>query len=449
MNTILLSGGSGKRLWPLSNEVRSKQFLKIFRRPDGAQESMLQRMFRIINDVDESASVTIAASRDQVPLVHIQLNGKVSISAEPCRMDTFPAISLATAYLHDVLGKQEDDVVAVCPVDQYVEEDYFRLLKKMVDYAGTSDANLVLMGIEPDEPSEKYGYLIPASDTEISDVIFFREKPDLKTAESYIRQGALWNGGVFVYRLKYVLDIVRNMIGTDTYEEISRRYESFPKLSFDYAVAEKEQRVKVMRFSGKWKDLGTWNALTEAMSTPVSGNAVVVDCDNTHVVNELRMPLIAIGLNNLAVAATPDGILVTEKSFSHRLKDYVASQRPMYERREWGEYRVLDCGSQENGNGFLTKHLTIIAGKSLPCQKHSMRTEIWTVAEGTGKLFLDGKTSFLSGGSVAYISPGMWHAIKATTEMHIIQVQMGEDLSEDDTERTDLDWEARDNGSAP
>ena len=129
MNIILLSGGSGKRLWPLSNEVRAKQFLKIFKKADGSHESMVQRMYRMICEVDSGASVTIATSENQVSLINAQLGGKVGISAEPCRRDTFPAIALAAAYLHDVKGIPGNEAVVVCPVDPYVESDYFQMLE--------------------------------------------------------------------------------------------------------------------------------------------------------------------------------------------------------------------------------------------------------------------------------------------------------------------------------
>ena len=149
MNLVLLSGGSGQRLWPLSNDVRSKQFIKIFHRADGQLESMVQRVYRQIREVDPEASVTIATAKSQVSAIHNQLGEDVGISVEPCRRDTFPAIALSAAYLRDVRGISEDAPVVVCPVDPYVDNDYFEALKALNDRAAVSDANLVLMGIEP------------------------------------------------------------------------------------------------------------------------------------------------------------------------------------------------------------------------------------------------------------------------------------------------------------
>lgn len=442
LNIILLSGGSGKRLWPLSNEVRSKQFLKIFKKADGSHESMVQRMYRMIQEVDKDAAVTIATSENQVTSIRSQLGDSVGISIEPCRRDTFPAIALATAYLHDRQGVNANETVVVCPVDPYVESDYFQMLEKLSVQAAKGEANLVLMGVEPTYPSEKYGYIIPESKDQVASVETFKEKPDVPTAEKYIAQGALWNGGVFAYKLSYVLNIAEKIFGTADYQWLFDNYSTLTKISFDYAVVEKEAKIQVMRFAGQWKDLGTWNTLTEAMSDEVAGNAVAVDCSNTHVINELQIPLIALGVQNLAIAATPDGILVTDKKKSDKLKDYVADQRPMVEKRGWGEYQVLDYRIQPDGQNFLTKHLIIAPGEHISYQRHQHRSEIWTFVDGSGKLILDGKVKPVTRGEMAYIKPGTKHAIKADTELHIIEVQVGDELTEEDIERLEWDWDS-------
>lgn len=490
MNIILLSGGSGKRLWPLSNEVRSKQFLKIFRRPDGSKESMVQRMYRMIKEVDSNSNITIATSENQIPQITSQLGEDVNISVEPTRKDTFPAIALAVAYIHKKSDLGIDEPVIICPVDPYVERDYFECLKLLSDTVKESDGSsdtsntgnassasgaggdggdgLVLIGIEPTYPSEKYGYIIPASSAPISPVLSFKEKPDTATAEQYIKSGALWNAGVFAFKIGYLLEKSRSLLGTDDYDELLNRYADLEKISFDYAVAEKEKNIKVLRFKGSWQDLGTWNTLTEAMDEPVSGNAVAEDCIKTHVINELNLPLIAIGLKDAVVAATPDGILVSDKNASTQLKNILEKQkqkqkqgstmdnitnditdgimntimdRPMYERRNWGEYKVLDYKRHSNGENSLVKELIISAGEHISYQKHRHRTEIWTFTEGIGELIINGVTKTVSRGDVAIIKPGMEHAIKGITELHIIEVQIGDELTEDDIERLDWNWQ--------
>ena len=236
MNIVLLSGGSGQRLWPLSNEIRSKQFIKIFHRQDGLLESMVQRVYRQIRTVDPDAEITVATSRSQVSALHNQLGENIGISVEPCRRDTFPAIALAASYLHDIRGVSRKEAIVVCPVDPYVEVDYFRALEELGNYAAQSEANLVLMGIEPTYPSEKYGYIIPEEADQVSKVSVFKEKPDQRTAEKYISQGALWNGGVFAFKLDYVLKRAHELIDFTDYEDLYRKYDSLKKISFDYSV---------------------------------------------------------------------------------------------------------------------------------------------------------------------------------------------------------------------
>ena len=171
MNIILLSGGSGKRLWPLSNDVRSKQFIKLFKDDNGEYESMVQRVYRQITTVDPDAKITIATSKSQASAIKNQLGDNVGISIEPCRRDTFPAIALAAAYLHDELGVEDDEAVVVCPVDPYVDNTYYEVVEQLQKLAEEGNANLTLMGIEPTYPSEKYGYIMPLNGEKVSKVI--------------------------------------------------------------------------------------------------------------------------------------------------------------------------------------------------------------------------------------------------------------------------------------
>lgn len=338
MNIILLSGGSGQRLWPLSNEIRSKQFIKIFHTEDGGLESMVQRVYRQIREADPEAKITIATSKAQISSIHNQLGENVGISMEPCRRDTFPAIALAVAYLQDVQGVTGEEPVIVCPVDPYVEKDYFEALHRLEERAAQSAAHLVLMGMEPTYPSEKYGYIIPKTAENISPVEMFKEKPDKEQAAEYIRQGALWNGGVFAFRLNYVLQKAHELIEFTDYEDLLAKYETLQKISFDYAVVEKEPEIEVMRFAGTWKDLGTWNTLTEAMDSACVGEAVLNEtCRNVHVVNELDMPVLCMGLQDIVVAASPEGILVSDKEQSSYIKPYVSSftQQVMFAEKSW------------------------------------------------------------------------------------------------------------------
>lgn len=234
MNIILLSGGSGKRLWPLSNDVRSKQFIKLFKNND-VYESMVQRVYRQITTVDADAKITIATSKSQASAIKNQLGEKASICVEPCRRDTFPAIALAATYLHDEMGVAEDEAVVVCPVDPYVDNTYYEAVKSLQELAEQGGANLTLMGIEPTYPSEKYGYIIPESGENVSKVKEFKEKPDVETAKKYLTQSALWNAGIFAFKLGYLLDKAHSMIDFEDYRDLFNKYDTLTKISFDYS----------------------------------------------------------------------------------------------------------------------------------------------------------------------------------------------------------------------
>ncbi len=436
MNIVLLSGGSGKRLWPLSNDTRSKQFIKIFKTADRSYESMVQRVYRQILSVDASAAVTIATSKSQVSAIHNQLGTDVGISVEPCRRDTFPAIALAAAYLHDVQMIPEKESVVVCPVDPYVEQDYFEALKALGERAATSSANLVLMGIEPTYPSAKYGYIIPKDKENVSQVSVFKEKPDEETAKSYIASGALWNGGVFAFRLGYVLKRAHELIAFHDYRDLYEKYDTLTKVSFDYAVVEHESEIEVMRFGGMWKDMGTWNTLTEAMESPSIGKAILNDsCDNVHVVNELDVPVLCMGLKDVVVSASPEGILVSDKIQSSYIKPFVEeiNQQIMFAEKSWGSFRVIDIEE-----GSMTIKVTLNAGHKMNYHSHERRDEIWTVIDGQGRTIIDGVEKAVTAGDVIAMKAGTPHTIIADTPLQVIEVQIGMDISVGDKKKLDL-----------
>lgn len=437
MNIVLLSGGSGQRLWPLSNDIRSKQFIKIFHTADGELESMVQRVYRQIRTIDKDATVTIATSKSQVSAIHNQLGEDVGISVEPCRRDTFPAIALAAAYLKDVKGISEDEPVVVCPVDPYVEIDYFDALNDLGARAAISESNLVLMGIEPTYPSEKYGYIIPDTSSKISTVSMFKEKPTKEIAERYIAQGALWNGGVFAFRLGYVLNRAHALIDFENYEDLFNKYETLDKISFDYAVVEHEPQIEVMRFSGMWKDLGTWNTLTEAMDSHNVGEALFNEnCSNVHVVNELNLPVLCMGLKNIVVSASPDGILVSDKEQSSYIKPFVNTldHRVMFAEKSWGSFRVLDVG--ENS---LTIKVTLKAGNKMNYHSHERRDEVWTIISGSGRTIVDGMEQQVTAGDVITMQAGCRHTIIADSELEVMEVQLGREISVHDKQKFELE----------
>ncbi|WJH30912.1 sugar phosphate nucleotidyltransferase [Paenibacillus sp. CC-CFT742] len=447
MRSILLSGGSGKRLWPLSNDSRSKQFLKVLDGPEGNPESMVQRVWRQLNQSGLASQALIATSLPQVEILTSQLGDNVRLVVEPERRDTFPAIALAASYLYSVESVSLNETIAVLPVDPYVETEFFNVLSTLPGILDSSGAELALMGVVPTHPSEKYGYIIPDnSDTENSEyikVIKFQEKPCESDAAVMIEQAALWNCGVFAFKLGYLINLLIDMELPIQYDEMLKQYGRLQKISFDYQVVERADHIIAVPYDGFWKDLGTWNTLTEEMNGSVVGKGWITgDSFNTHLINELNVPVAILGLSNVVVAVSPDGILVSDKEASPRIKEIVKNedQRPMYEERRWGCYRVLDYTRNEAGSEVLTKRICISANKNLSYQYHLLRNEVWTVVSGTGELILDGQSREISQGDTVVIDRGMLHSVKALTELDIIEVQIGSQLIEEDIVRVATEW---------
>ena len=437
MNIILLSGGSGKRLWPLSNEVRSKQFIKLFKDENGEYESMVQRVYRQIATVDPDAKITIATSKNQASAIKNQLGEKASICVEPCRRDTFPAIALAAAYLHDELGVSREEVVVVCPVDPYVDNTYYEAVQKLQELAEAGAANLTLMGIEPTYPSEKYGYIIPENGDDVSKVKEFKEKPDTETAKKYLSQNALWNAGIFAFKLGYLVDKAHSMIDFEDYRDLFNKYNTLIKISFDYAIVEKEPSIQVMRYIGSWKDVGTWNMMAEVMTDQSKGRVILDEtCENTHVVNELNVPILCMGCKDMIVAASGDGILISDKQRSGYMKPYVEKieTEAKFAEKSWGTYTVIDIQP-----GAMTVKLSMRAGESLSYHMHNYREEVWTVVSGQGKAIVDGMEQLLRTGDVITIAAGCKHTVEALTPLDIIEIQLGEEISVSDKIKFDLD----------
>ncbi|MGU3473424.1 sugar phosphate nucleotidyltransferase [Paenibacillus sp. D51F] len=446
MKIILLSGGSGKRLWPLSNDLRSKQFLPLLKGLDGTAESMVQRVWRQLKQVGLAKGSYISTGRSQVEVLQSQLGYEVPIIVEPERRDTFPAIALAATYLYSIAGVPLNEVIAIMPVDPFVDDSFFDAFKVLEESVSLSEADLALIGVVPDHPSESFGYIVPATESSplLRKVNSFKEKPRREEAAALIEQGALWNCGVFAFRLDLIINLLISLNLPIQYDEMVKQYRKMPKNSFDYEVVEKLSNLVVIPYSGTWRDLGTWNTLTDEMEDRVIGKGIVTqDCKDTHLINELDIPITVMGLSGIVVAASPDGILVSEKSVSSRIKDVNGSQdqRPMFEERRWGSYKVVDYVKYDDGREVLTKRICIAEGKNLSYQYHTRRSEVWTITSGRGELILDGKHRELLPGDVVLVPAGMMHSVRAVTNLEMIEVQSGQELVEEDIVRLCMSWE--------
>lgn len=445
MKIILLSGGSGKRLWPLSNDARSKQFLRLLTAPDGSHESMIQRVVRQIKSAGLTDDIVVATGASQKDAIENQLGDSLSIVTEPCRRDTFPAILLACSYLASK-GTPADEPVIVMPCDSYTEATYFETIRRMADDVKAGAADIVLMGIRPTYPSAKYGYIVPTISVSNKGTCLpvkrFTEKPDVPTAEGLIAEGALWNGGVFAFRLGYLMDIAAKTVDDTSFTTLRAGYDKLTKISFDYAVVEKARSVAVEPYDGQWKDLGTWNTLTDELEHHIHGNVHAENSEGTYIINELELPLVCIGGKGLVVAASPDGILVSDRAQSENLKHLVdgIGIRPMYEERRWGEYKVIDSIQFPDGYCALTKQLTLRPGKHISYQLHNCREEVWTFINGDGEVVIDGERRPVRRGDVVNIPQGVRHALRANTDLTFIEVQRGHNLVEEDIIRFPFDW---------
>lgn len=435
MNIILLCGGSGQRLWPLSNTVRAKEFVPLLKVAEGRYESMLQRVYRQIRAADPQANVVVATGKRQVGTIRKQLGEGVAVCVEPCRRDTFPAIALAAAYLQKQ-GAARTEAVVVCPVDHYADDDYFLAVHRLAELVEVNNAKLTLMGVEPTHPSSKFGYIIPENDAPISRVRTFKEKPDQPTAAQYIQKGALWNCGVFGFKLGYLLDVAHFELDFEDFDDLQRNYARQTSISFDFAVVEKEPRIAVMRFAGRWKDVGSWKAFTEVMSAPAIGR-VLMDpgCRNTHVVNQLNLPVLCMGCEDLVVATSGDGILVSAKRASGRIQPYVEQLEgeARFAEKSWGSFTVLDVQP-----AATTIRINLMPGHRLAYHSHAHRDEVWTVLAGTGRTVVDGVQKPVGPGSVVALPAGCRHTILADTPLQVVEVQLGADINVSDKQKFEL-----------
>lgn len=445
MRIILLSGGSGQRLWPLSNSTRSKQFLRLLPSPDGGTESILQRVYRQLTEADLTKDITIASSAAQRDSITTQIGNDITLVSEPERRGTFPAIALAAAHLLYNEGCNKDEVAVVVPCDTYADNDYFETLQKVADTIKNDSAELALIGIKPTSASTKYGYILPAQKEHagVDMIKSFTEKPSRKRAEQLISKGALWNGGVFAFKLRFIEDIINRYIDADTFEQVQKNYCKLPAVSFDNEVTEKCHSVAVITYNGVWKDIASWKALSDELPDKHTGNIITGNgVENTTIINELELPVVCAGIKDAIVVAGYEGVLVCSKNASEDIKQYVekVATRPMFEERRWGTYKVINSTKYSDGFCTLTKELKLNAGCNISYQIHRHRDEVWTFVNGRGLLVIDGNVTEVTRGSVVHIKKGQLHAVRAITDLEFIEVQTGDILVEEDIERYAWEW---------
>lgn len=427
IHVILLSGGSGKRLWPLSNEIRSKQFLSVLPDGSGGTESMLQRVFRQLQAEFAEAHIVVATGEAQSEQIRSQVGPAVDIVSEPARRDTFPAIALSTTFLHDVCKASDEDVVAVLPIDAFAEQHYYATVRRMCSVVDSGAADLVLMGIAPASPSSRFGYMVRGAVHDgYAEIERFVEKPSEEEARKLIDAGALWNGGVFAFRLGYLMQIVRSHLGTRGFAQMLCDYPSLQKISFDYAVVEQAESIAMVPYDGPWKDLGTWDALAQEVSPAGVGRHMSVDSEGTLVINELNVPVVALGVDNLIIVANPDGVLVTAPEASNRLKPIAdqIQEPPRFEQCRWGSRTVLERTCTAHSVQHQTSRIDLVPDSQVSFSYGNEYAVYLICTEGEGHVGIDGTTRMMHRGDHIKVEGKKLVTIQSKPGMQLVETQL-------------------------
>jgi len=426
MRLVLLCGGSGTRLRPLSNDIRSKLFLDLLPAPDGGRESMIRRLSRQLDEAGMLPSALFVIRRGQTALLRNRIGGSGLVIPEPERRATYLAAALAAAYLHSALAAGPDEIVCVMPADPLVDASFFRAIARLPEALERTGARLALIGAPPAHPSGQFGYIVPSGPVPPggrAPVRRFVEKPAAPEAERLIRAGALWNCGVFAFRLKFMLESMAERGLPADYGKLQEMYGGLKADSFDREIAEREARSVVIRHDGLWRDLGSWEALAGELGEAVVGpGSISGDSRNAHVVNELHIPIHLIGVSNVIAAAGPDGILVADKAASGRVRDLLPpAGRPMYGEYAWGVRRVIhaDAPDGERREFALAK---LIPGAVRRMPEEAGASALITVIAGEGTLlWQDGSFTPLRRGTTVIVEAGEPCAFRTDAGMELLE----------------------------
>lgn len=456
---VILAGGSGTRLWPLSRQLNPKQFLKLF-----GDRTMFQQTLQRLEGLPCTPPIVVCSEEHRFlaaeQLREIGTEGAVII-LEPVARNTAPAIAIAA--LH-AMRKDENSLLLVLPADHLIAdpESFRQTVRNAIPEA--EKGRFVSFGIVPSRPETGYGYIRRGEKREMNawSVVSFTEKPDENTAKTYIESGEYWwNGGMFLFRAESYLAELRRL-APEIYDACSKAmehtskdldflrvrresFESSPSLSIDYAVMEKTEIASVVPLDSGWSDIGSWASLWEASKKNGEGNSLLGDVKTLGAKDcliraESRL-VAAIGVADLVVVETRDAVLVTHRDHVQKIKDLVEeirsngrhehlNQREVF--RPWGSYDSID-----NGHRYQVKRITVKPGEKTSLQMHHHRAEHWIVVAGTAQITLDDKTLLLSENESIYIPLGKRHALEnpGKIPLELIEVQSGSYLGEDDIVR--------------
>ena len=443
MKTIILAGGKGTRLWPLSREAMPKQFLRIF------DESLFQKTIKralMISKPEEVFVVTNQEYRfrvlDDLEELRVEIPEK-NVILEPKSKNTLPAICLA-------LRKAGKGKFAILPSDHIIEvnESYMTAFKVAEEI---SSRYLVTFGIEPKKPHTGYGYIKPGKKIgDAFEVEEFKEKPDLKTAEDFVKKGYLWNSGMFLFDSELFFEELSSYAAEmlKVFEDGEKAYEVIPEISVDYGILEKSRRVAVVPINVDWSDVGSFDAVYDYLDKDGDGNAIrgeVLTINSKRNLVIVKRLTAILDVDDLLLIDTDDALLVARKGSAEKVKDIYKFLKERKDKRveihrtafrPWGSYTLLE------ENGYKIKRITVKPGKRISLQRHYHRSEHWIVVKGTARIIVDGKEILLKKGESTFVPAGSLHRIEnpGKIPLEIIEVQIGEYLEEDDIERFEDDF---------
>ena len=454
-HAVILAGGSGTRLWPLSRLQLPKQFLTL-----NGGESMLDATVGRLSPVVNPEHALIITNEVHAGGEAYQALKDYRTICEPVGRNTAPAIALAAAWLQQETG--DDPIMAVLPADHAIRDTAAFQQALRTAIAAASDSLLVTFGITPTRPETGFGYIRAGEGEDTLPVERFTEKPDQATAESFLSEGNhYWNSGMFVWRASVILDEIRQHLpevhevlerirgdwaGEDDLQAaVNRHFADMPDISIDYGVLEKSGRVVLVPCDMGWSDVGSWDAVHEISDhdehhNAVQGNALAIDCHNSLIHANNRL-VAAVGMHDVCVVETPDAVLVTPRGQTQRVREVVSALRDqdaqehrlhLTVKRPWGSYTVL-----EDQPSFKMKRITVDPGCSLSLQRHQHRSEHWVVVDGTATVTCDDQVFTITRNQSTYIPIGAKHRLenRGQIALQLIEVQVGDYLGEDDIER--------------
>lgn len=459
VRAVILAGGSGSRLWPLSRQQLPKQFLCL-----EGECTLLQATVERLRPLIEPRHVLVVTGEEHAKGEAYHALAPYRTLLEPEGRNTAPAIALAAALLSE---EGEDPVMVVLPAD-HVIKDVAAFQRALADaVAAAREGLLVTFGIRPTRPDTGFGYIKagPAGSSPVLAVERFTEKPDPATAARFLAEGGYyWNSGMFVWRASSILrEIERHLPemhalleemraawegGEDFGRVVKREFARMPSVSIDYGVLEKSARVGLVPCEIGWSDVGSWDAVHDISAKDEGGNALqgnvlALGCRNSLIRSDKRL-VAAVGVEDLCVVETPDAILISKRGESQHVREIVdalkVQGRPeqrvhLTVHRPWGTYTVLE----DSGKGFKIKRIEVDPGASLSLQRHQHRSEHWVVVAGTATIVRGEDLITVAKNEGTYIPIGVRHRLenRGKIPLQMIEVQVGEYLEEDDIERFD------------